>query len=215
MRFRLMPLAPVGPLAPLCVQRALADCPVANQPFGTALQRRLLPGGDDGRGPVLATSDAWWPSLDAAAQLREGGEGTAAVGPDGAPLAWISTDGAQPISPARIVPWQNASRLIRFPWDLLAVNEELVGALQVDEIHGVVRPGVTIDGHVVVGPGTVLLPGVYLEGNVMIGRDCRIGPNCYLRGNTAIGDNCHIGQAVEIKNSILMNFPSCLYSCWK
>ena len=39
----------------------------------------------------------------------------------------------------------------------------------------------------------------------MIGRDCKIGPNCYIRGTTFIGDKCHVGQAVEIKNSILMD----------
>ena len=49
------------------------------------------------------------------------------------------------------------------------------------------------------------LPGVVIEGDVIIGEDCKIGPNCYLRGATSIGDRCHVGQAVEIKNSILMD----------
>ena len=44
-----------------------------------------------------------------------------------------------------------------------------------------------------------------IEGDVIIGADCKIGPNCYLRGATTIGDRCHVGQAVEIKNSILMD----------
>jgi len=56
-----------------------------------------------------------------------------------------------------------------------------------------------------VGKGTVILPGVYIEGKVIIGKNCKIGPNCYIRGNTYIDNNCHIGQAVEIKNSIIMN----------
>ncbi|MBN2452444.1 MAG: hypothetical protein JXR77_18810 [Lentisphaeria bacterium] len=73
-----------------------------------------------------------------------------------------------------------------------------------DRIEGCVREGVVVDGHLALGTGSVLLPGVYIEGNAVIGRDCKIGPNCYIRGSTAIGDGCHIGNAVEVKNSILM-----------
>jgi bifunctional UDP-N-acetylglucosamine pyrophosphorylase/glucosamine-1-phosphate N-acetyltransferase len=32
-----------------------------------------------------------------------------------------------------------------------------------------------------------------------------IGPNCWLRPGTTVGDQCRVGQAVEIKNSILMD----------
>ena len=92
---------------------------------------------------------------------------------------------------------------LRFPWDLLAVNEALTARLDSDRIEGEVLPGVHIDGHITLGSGSRLLPGVYIEGNVIIGSGCKIGPNCYLRGNSVIGDGVHIGQAVEIKNSIL------------
>ncbi len=94
---------------------------------------------------------------------------------------------------------------IRYPWDLLTLNEQLVGGLETDEIFGIVRDGVTIDGHIRLGRGSVILPGVYIEGNAVFGEDCKIGPNCYIRGNTATGDRCHIGQAVEVKNSLLFD----------
>jgi bifunctional UDP-N-acetylglucosamine pyrophosphorylase/glucosamine-1-phosphate N-acetyltransferase len=97
------------------------------------------------------------------------------------------------------------SILIRYPWDLLLVNDRVVGAITESRFDGEKRANVTIDGNVWLGEGSVLLPGVYIEGNVVIGQNCKIGPNCYIRGNTHIGDECHIGQAVEIKNSILMN----------
>ncbi len=97
----------------------------------------------------------------------------------------------------------DASFRIRHPWDLLALNEKLVGAMTCNKIEGVVRNGATIDGFIALGEGSVILPGVYIEGNVVIGKNCKIGPNCYIRGNTAIGDRCHIGQAVEIKNCLL------------
>lgn len=91
---------------------------------------------------------------------------------------------------------------LRFPWDLLRLNEHLLENLT-EMIDGTVRERVTIDGTLRLGKGSILLPGVYIEGNVTIGENCKIGPNCYIRGNTSIGSHCHIGQAVEIKNSII------------
>ena len=99
------------------------------------------------------------------------------------------------------------SMLIRFPWDLLRLNE-LVLADIVQDVRGEIRERVTIDGIIQLGEESVILPGVFIEGNVTIGRNCKIGPNCYIRGNTTIGDHCHIGQAVEIKNSILRDHVS-------
>ncbi|MCI5799698.1 MAG: hypothetical protein SPK75_03405, partial [Victivallales bacterium] len=91
------------------------------------------------------------------------------------------------------------------PWDLLKVHEEVLSGITESRIEGTVREGAHIDGVLILGEGSVVLPGVYMEGVTVIGRNCKIGPNCYFRGNTSLGDNCHVGQAVEIKNSILMN----------
>lgn len=103
------------------------------------------------------------------------------------------------------MPIDDDSLQIRYPWDLLTLNERLIGDISESRFCGERRENVSIDGNVVLGEGSVLLPGVYIEGNAVIGKNCKIGPNCYIRGNTHIGDDCHIGQAVEIKNSILMN----------
>ncbi len=94
-------------------------------------------------------------------------------------------------------------QFIRYPWDVLALNERLVAELDSDRVEGRIYPSATVEGHIVLGEGSRILPGVFIEGNVVIGRDCKIGPNAYLRGNTVIGDRCHVGQAVEIKNSVL------------
>jgi len=121
------------------------------------------------------------------------------------PAAWISyEEESGDLKDNYIIP-DEESLILNYSWDLLNVNEDIIDLLDVDIIKGEVRNGVNIDGNVIVGEGTVLLPGVYIEGNAIIGRDCKIGPNCYIRGKTYIGDNCHVGQAVEIKNSILMN----------
>lgn len=97
------------------------------------------------------------------------------------------------------------SLIIKYPWDFLKVNEEVVSELKENRIEGTVKQGVNIEGVVEIGKGTVLLPGVYIEGNAVIGKNCKIGPNCYIRENTHIGNGCHIGQAVEIKNSIVLD----------
>ena len=90
-------------------------------------------------------------------------------------------------------------------WDLLRANEQTLKA-KTDYVRAAeVHPSLYVDGRVQVGRGTRILPGVVIEGDVIIGADCKIGPNCYLRGATTIGDRCHVGQAVEIKNSILMD----------
>jgi bifunctional UDP-N-acetylglucosamine pyrophosphorylase/glucosamine-1-phosphate N-acetyltransferase len=94
---------------------------------------------------------------------------------------------------------------ILYPWDLLRVHEILMGEMRESKILGEVSDRAVVEGYLVLGEGSRILPGVYIEGNAIIGRNCKIGPNCYIRGATAIGDNCHVGQAVEVKNSILMD----------
>jgi carbonic anhydrase/acetyltransferase-like protein (isoleucine patch superfamily) len=104
-------------------------------------------------------------------------------------------------TPGTQVPF--AGLVLRYPWDILVLNERLVAKLEKPEIAGEVSPAAHVEGVIRVGAGSRILPGVFIEGNVVIGKNCKIGPNCYLRGNTVIGDNCHVGQAVEIKNSVI------------
>ena len=89
------------------------------------------------------------------------------------------------------------------PWELIEVNEELIGQLKTD-IKGHVEDGAHIHGEVFLDEGSIIRAGVYIEGNVYIGKNCDIGPNSYIRGNSYFGDNVHVGNAVEIKNSIIM-----------
>ncbi len=93
---------------------------------------------------------------------------------------------------------------IGYPWDLVEANNALVSEIKSD-IKGKVEKNVIIKGKLKVGKGTEILSGTYIKGNVVIGENCHIGPNSFLRGNTSIGNGCHIGQAVEIKNSIIMD----------
>lgn len=93
---------------------------------------------------------------------------------------------------------------VGYPWDLIEANSVLVSEIK-NDIKGKVEKNVIVKGKLKVGKGTEILSGTYIKGNVVIGENCLIGPNCYLRGNTSIGNGCHIGQAVEIKNSIIMD----------
>ncbi len=90
------------------------------------------------------------------------------------------------------------------PWDLLEANRILMDGLRPGML-GEVSEKATVVGDVQVGEGTRILPGSYIVGPVIIGEGCEIGPNAYIRPSTSIGDRCKVGNAVEIKNSIIMN----------
>lgn len=93
---------------------------------------------------------------------------------------------------------------IAYPWDLLDANERLLAKMK-GSIEGIVEEGAVLKGEVHVGKGSLVKSGSYIEGPVWIGEDSKVGPNCYVRNSTMIGNNCYIGNAVEVKNSIIMN----------
>ena len=112
-------------------------------------------------------------------------------------------DSGKEISFAELEQWQD----IGFPWHLLKANEMILNDsedIQWD-IRGEVEPYATLKGSVAVGKGTIIRNGAYITGPVVIGNNCDIGPNCYVRSATTIGNNVRIGNAVEVKNSIVMN----------
>lgn len=157
-----------------------------------------------GPGCRLRLASDFWPSkalLEKAAAALAAGQAFTVTDADGV-VAECNCAGCG--SETAAIPADEASFRIRYPWDLLKINEEYLAGYTENDIKGTVRERVTLDGVVILGEGSVLLPGVYIEGVAVIGKNCKIGPNCYLRGCNFISDKCHIGQAVEIKNSILM-----------
>ena len=62
------------------------------------------------------------------------------------------------------------------PWELIEVNEELIGQLKT-EIKGIVEEGAHIHREIFLDEGIIIRAGVYIEGNVYIGKNCDIGPN--------------------------------------
>ncbi len=196
---------------PVTSTRPLAACPIANRPLAKIQKERLAAAGyslhDEETGNDLFIPENAWLSdallrklgqLRAPSAIRDG---------NGALLAWIG-ESAQAVLNANPVTPDSASFLIRYPWDLLAVQEQVMGDLTKSRIEGDLSPAATLAGTLILGKGSRILPGVYLEGAVVIGTNCKIGPNCYIRGSTSIGNDSHIGQAVEIKNSIIMDHVS-------
>jgi NDP-sugar pyrophosphorylase family protein len=144
----------------------------------------------------------FWPSKEIIKKIVNSTENLIIIRKDGSEAAKLTCSDS---SEYKKINTDNDSLDLIYPWDILVVNERLVAEITENKIEGNVSGAANIDGIIHVGKGTVILPGVYIEGNVIIGKNCKIGPNCYIRGNTYIDDNCHIGQAVEIKNSLIMN----------
>ena len=196
---------------PIVSERSVKDCPVA----GTTLEKALKDRIEHNTANNNVTENCFlnirvdlWPSISLIKKILRSTENTVVYSRQeevDIPMAWISSEADKLPTEIEKIELDSFSKVLNYSWDLLTVNEELIGAIEEDKIEGLVRERVTIDGNVIIGDGTVLLPGVYIEGNAVIGKNCKIGPNCYIRGKTHIGDNCHVGQAVEIKNSILMN----------
>ncbi|MFA4819379.1 MAG: bifunctional sugar-1-phosphate nucleotidylyltransferase/acetyltransferase [Candidatus Aenigmatarchaeota archaeon] len=77
---------------------------------------------------------------------------------------------------------------LSYPWNILDVNKYLLDKYG-KNIH----------------PSVELRPGAVVEDPVAIDAGSVIGPNCYIRKYSSIGKNCKVGQAVEVKNSIIMD----------
>jgi NDP-sugar pyrophosphorylase family protein len=193
---------------PLTCTRTLGEIPVGNRPLASVVIERLRAAGFQpveagGAADCFVRGDAW---ISETALARLAGRGaTGMKDRDGELLAWTGDASA---AASASLPVDEDGFRIRYPWDLLRVNEMVLRDLSEGRIEGEISPAATVEGTLVLGRGSKILPGVYIEGTVVIGADCKIGPNCYLRGSTSIGDRCRIGQAVEIKNSIVMDGTS-------
>ncbi|WP_410767646.1 bifunctional sugar-1-phosphate nucleotidylyltransferase/acetyltransferase [Haloferax sp. DFSO60] len=89
------------------------------------------------------------------------------------------------------------------PWELLEANEWALESLET-RLDGDVSDGAEFDGPLVVEAGATVKSGVVIEGPTLIRDGATVGPNCYIRGKTVVGEGAKIGNAVEVKNSVLM-----------
>lgn len=116
------------------------------------------------------------------------------------------TDGLNALASKEIIgvvqleSWMEIGR----PWDILAVNEALMQEVE-PRVEGEVEPGATLKGNVSLGVNSIIRAGSYIVGPVIIKEGCDIGPNCYIRPGTSLGKNVRVGNAVEVKNSTIMD----------
>lgn len=98
--------------------------------------------------------------------------------------------------------WFEMSR----PWDLLSTNKYLLeNGFVKEKREGKIEDGVHLEGFVYVEEGAHIKQGSYIKGPVYISEGAEVGPNCLVRAHTYIGKNCKVGNAVEVKNSIIMD----------
>ncbi len=93
---------------------------------------------------------------------------------------------------------------IGHPWDLLDANAWILKRMK-HTLLGSVEDGAHLIGPVTVAETARVRSGAYIEGPCLIDEASDIGPNCYIRPCTSIGKNVRVGNAVEIKNSIIMD----------
>ncbi len=90
------------------------------------------------------------------------------------------------------------------PWDLLEANAWVLNRIE-HKVRGKVEDGAHLIGPVTVAETARIRSGAYIEGPSLIDEASDIGPNCFIRPCTSIGKNVRVGNAVEIKNSIIMD----------
>jgi bifunctional UDP-N-acetylglucosamine pyrophosphorylase/glucosamine-1-phosphate N-acetyltransferase len=96
----------------------------------------------------------------------------------------ILMDQGEEIKPFVLSRWVTIS----YPWQILDANQ-----LILDEFGSFIGKNVEIRS------------GAYIEHPVAIGDNAVLGPNCFIRKYSVIGKGCRVGNAVEIKNSIIMD----------
>jgi len=187
---------------------------VANQSLAQAQEGQLRAagfgiGGEKSSGLAFFVLGSAWISAATLQRIFAAGFALVLESAGGAVLGWMGAADREPMGAPRVKADPDCFD-VRYPWDLLRVQEKLLSGIFESKIEGELSAGAElIDGALLhLGAGSRILPGVVIEGTAVIGRNCKIGPNCFIRGFTAIGDACHVGNAVEIKNSILMNRTS-------
>jgi len=193
--------------APLTSNRDLGDCLIANIPLRDLLSTELKRAGfqvilaHESTPKTLRIPMDHWVEIAALIMLGRSEEPTRLYDNDGNLIAWKGAAAPEDCT-AQIVTQAECFR-IRYPWDLLRLNEDVVGMVEESSILGAVSPMAQINGNLRLGAGSKILSGVVIAGNVIIGANTQIGPNAYIRGSTSIGNNCFVGNGAEVKNSTI------------
>ncbi len=201
MKLKIISIGEKRSLHPLNIGRKISDCRVAGWKYSELLRMRLETLSCDS----LCAREDFFPSDALLAKIAKPRSFAVFCPLERLPVCWTTHgDSSNPDPGAEQFECGDGSMVIRHPWDFLSINEYMMSRMDRSEILCEIRSGVNIEGNARIAATAKILPGVFIEGNAIIGENCKIGPNCYIRGSSYIGDGCHVGQAVEIKNSVLM-----------
>lgn len=207
MQATLLPPRHPAACAPITSNRELGACLIANVPMRDLLTNDLARAGfqlvdEIEAGPrTLRIPIDNWIELGALLLLGRNPESACLLDSDGRVLAWKGGESPDDCHD-KLVTSASCFPII-YPWDLLRMNESVLGLMDESSRLGDISPLAELNGIVRIGNGTRILPGTVIEGPVTIGPNCQIGPNAYIRGATSIGASCYVGNGAEIKNSII------------
>ncbi len=218
MQATLLPPRKPALCAPITSNRALGDCLIANVPMKDLLSAELRRAGiqlvepeEAGERTIRVPIDNWI-ELGALVMLGRNPDSARLHGGDGELLAWKGCNNPDDCKDKLVT--RADCFPVRYPWDLLRLNEEVLSMMDESTMHGEISPLAHVSGVVRIGSGTRILPGTVIEGPVLIGPNCQIGPNAYIRGATAIGNHCFVGNGAEIKNSIIYSHTYVSRQCY-
>ena len=209
MQATLLPPRNPGLCAPITSNRELGACLIANLPMRELLEADLRRAGLQLVDPKEACERTLripldnWIELGALLLLGRNEKSARLLDSEGNTLAWKGFENADDCE-EKIVTDADCFP-VNYPWDLLRMNEEVLGLMDESSLQGEVSPLATLNGCVRLGNGSRILPGTVIDGPVIIGPNCQIGPNAYIRGATSIGANSFVGNGAEVKNSIIYN----------
>ena len=218
MQATLLPPRSAALCAPITSNRSLGDCLIANVPLKELVSAELIRAGMQMVEPEGATERTLrmpidnWIELGALLLLARNQNSARLVDDEGNVLAWKGHEDPEKCNES--ITTDADCFVVQYPWDLLRMNEEVLGLMDEQVIKGEVSPTAIINGHVRIAEGARILPGTVIEGPVVIGANATIGPNAYIRGATSIGPDSFVGNGTEVKNSIIYNHSYISRQCY-
>lgn len=100
---------------------------------------------------------------------------------------------------------EEESIVLKYPWDLLAIKDYLLGEIKSHKGERVkVAENVVISGDVYISDDVTILEGSCIKGPCYLGKGSYLGSNSLLRSGVDLGENVVVGAYCEVKNSIIM-----------
>ena len=88
------------------------------------------------------------------------------------------------------------------PEDILNANMQVLKKMK-PYLYGKKEDGVSVEGSLMLGEGSLIKTGSRIKGPVIIGKNCLIESNATIGPNTSIGDNSVL-SGCDVENSIIM-----------